>query len=195
MAPWPLEDEFSGFGAKISKKISSVKHDVLTSEQSYFHDILVDRCRKKFRLRTKMCEKVQGQLPGKVPDTGQGGGRQGPWPPVCQLCIVTWHPVILSSLSCLGWGQGQIGPVRNWTCLPGLDLSTWWHIYIECWREERTMRRTGGRGDEMSDNPTGTNMYQYQYQQQYQYLQYTWKQLRYPSGTFCLVGDFYACKW
>ena len=63
---------------EISKKMSSVKHEDFTSEQSYFHDKSVDRCRTKFRVRTEMCLSYKDNFRAKYRKMARGEEDRDP---------------------------------------------------------------------------------------------------------------------
>jgi hypothetical protein len=61
-----------------SKKISSIKHEDFRSEQAYFHDKSVDRCRTKFRVRTEMCELYKDNFRSKYRTLARGEEDRDP---------------------------------------------------------------------------------------------------------------------
>ena len=63
-----------------SKKMSSVKHEDFRTEQSYFNDKSVDRCRTKFRVRTEMCETYKDNYRSKYRTMARGEEDRDPGP-------------------------------------------------------------------------------------------------------------------
>ena len=61
-----------------SKKMSMVKHEDFCTEQSYFHDKSVDKCRTKFWLRTEMCESYKDNYRSKYRTLARGEEDRDP---------------------------------------------------------------------------------------------------------------------
>ena len=95
-----------------SKKMSSVKHEDFTSEESYFNDKSIDRCRTKFRVRTESCKSHKDDYRAKYRTLARGR-RTGT--PACSA----------ANVANVAGRTGTPSPTA-WSVLPGQRPGTDW---------------------------------------------------------------------